>query len=558
MRVPSEIINFLKMKNCNHFYLILSLAIPLFLNACTKKQVVDMMVLNANIYTVDDEFSIAECMVINDGKIVAIGNFNELINHYIPKVKYDAGKKFIYPGFIDAHCHFLSFIKSYDEVSLYGLKSWDETLEKVIQYAATNDNEWIIGRGWDQNLWPEKKFPNNQKLDSLFPDKPVFLVRVDGHAAIANKKALELAGIKPNTKISGGTIFIENGKPSGVLLDKAMDAVLEIIPLPQPQKFAQLAKKAENDLFALGLTSLTDAGLRFNEVMFIDSLQKAGVLNMPIYAMLLPEQKNLEYFLSKGIYKTDKLHIRSFKFYADGALGSRGALLLNDYNDQPNYKGLLLTSPDTLKYYAKLFYEKGFQMNTHCIGDSANRLVLDIYGEVLKETNDYRWRIEHAQVVNPNDIEKFKKFSILPSVQPVHATSDMYWAEERLGSERINHAYAYQSLLKQNGILVYGSDFPVEYPNPLFGFYAAVSRKDQNNFPSDGFNKSEALTREQALRSMTIWAAIGNFEENEKGSLEVGKDASFVVFDRDLLKIHENELHQLKVVNTFLKGKKVY
>ena len=517
-----------------------------------------MMVFNAKIYTVDDEFSMAECMVIHEGKIIAIGNFNELINHYVPKVKYDAGKKYIYPGFIDAHCHFVSFIKSYDEVALYGLNSWEETLNKVAEYASKTKNEWIIGRGWDQNLWTDKKFPNKHKLDSLFPDKPVFLTRVDGHAAIANQKALDLAGIKPTTEIFGGTVMIENGKVTGMLIDKAMDAVIEVIPMPNPEKFLALAKQAEKDLFALGLTSLTDAGLRFDEVMLLDSLQQSGELNMPVYAMLIPEHKNLQHFLSIGIYKTDKLHIRSFKFYADGALGSRGALMLQDYKDQKNYKGLLLASADTLRYYAKLLYDKGFQMNTHCIGDSANRLVLDIYGEVLKDFNDYRWRIEHAQVVNPADLEKFKKYSVLPSVQPVHATSDMYWAEERIGKERIEHAYINQSLLKQNGMLVYGSDFPVEFPNPLFGFYAAVSRKDQSGLPKEGFNKKEALSREQALRAMTIWAAIGNFEEKEKGSLEIGKDATFVVFDKDLMEVPENELHQLKIVNTFIKGKQVH
>lgn len=546
------------MRLAEFFSQVIIALLVLVISACNKKQAVDMMVLNAKIYTVDDNFSTAECMVIHEGKIVAIGNFNELINHYVPRIKYDAGKKYIYPGFIDAHCHFVGFIKSYDEVALYGLKSWDETLLKVAEYASKTENDWIIGRGWDQNLWPDKQFPTKQKLDSLFPDKPVFLTRIDGHAAIANQKALDMAGIKPGVEIFGGTAVSENGKLTGLLVDKAMDAVMAVIPMPKPEKFVQLAKQAEKDLFALGLTSLTDAGLRFNEVMLIDSLQKAGELHMPVYAMLLPEAKNLEHFLNNGIYKSDKLHIRSFKFYADGALGSRGALLLEDYSDKKNYKGLLLASADTLRYYAKLLYDKGFQMNSHCIGDSANRLVLDTYGEVLKEFNDKRWRIEHAQVVNPADLEKFKKFSVLPSVQPVHATSDMYWAEERLGKKRIQHAYAYQSLLKQNGMVVYGSDFPVESPNPMYGFYAAVSRKDQNGFPKEGFNKNEALTRQQALRSMTIWAAIGNFEENEKGSLEVGKDATFVVFDKDIMEVPEKELYQLKVVNTFIKGVKVY
>lgn len=517
-----------------------------------------MIVFNAKIYTVNDDFSIEECMIIDKGKIIAIGNSNELLNKYAPRVKYDAGKKFVYPGFIDAHCHFFGFIKSYDEVALYGIKSWDEIIEKVYSYALNKDNAWIIGRGWDQNLWPEKQFPTKDKLDSLFPDTPVFLTRIDGHAAIANQKALDLAGITINSKINGGTFEIINSKLTGVLIDKAMDAVIKVIPLPESSKFTKLAQQAEKDLFALGLTSLTDAGLSYREVMLLDSLQKADLLKMPIYAMLLPEEKNLQSFLQKGFYKTDKLYIRSFKFYADGALGSRGALLLEEYSDKKEDKGLLLTSSDTLLYYAELLAQKGFQMNTHCIGDSANRLVLSIYAKALKGNNDYRWRIEHAQVVNPDDLKMFKQFNVLPSVQPVHATSDMYWAEERLGSKRVKYAYAYQSLLKQNGLLCYGSDFPVEFPNPMFGFYAAVSRKDQNNFPKNGFNKSEALTREQALKSMTIWAAIGNFEENEKGSIEIGKDATFVVFEKDLIEVPEHELHQLKVVNTFIKGQKVY
>jgi predicted amidohydrolase YtcJ len=540
------------------FYKINFLLVAVLLSACTQKTAVDMMVFNAKIYTVNDSFSIEECMMLDKGKIIAIGNSNELLNHYAPRIKYDAGKKFIYPGFIDAHCHFFGFIKGYDEVPLYGIKSWDETVIKVAEYAANTDNEWIIGRGWDQNSWPDKKFPTKEKLDSLFPHKPVLLTRIDGHAAIANQKALDLAGIKADSKIFGGTVVTEKNKPTGLLIDKAMDAVMQVIPMPNPEKFVKLAQQAEKDLFALGLTSLTDAGLSYKEVMLLDSLQKNNLLNMPVYAMLTPEEENFQIFLNSGIYKTDKLHIRSFKFYADGALGSRGALLLDDYTDVKGDKGLLLTSEDTLLYYAKQLVEKGFQMNTHCIGDSANRLVLNIYAKALKGNNDLRWRIEHAQVVNPEDLKKFKDNTVLPSVQPVHATSDMYWAEERLGKERINHAYTYQSLLKQNGLIVYGSDFPVELPHPMHGFYAAVSRKDQNNFPKEGFNKKEALTREQALKSMTIWAAIGNFEEHEKGSLEVGKDATFIVFDKDIMDVPENELHQLKVVNTFIKGQKVY
>ena len=292
----------------------------------------------------------------------------------------------------------------------------------------------------------------------------------------------------------------------------------------------------------------------------IDQLQQEGKLKIKVYAMITANKEMLDFYLKKGPYKTDRLSVCSFKFYADGALGSRGACLLEPYSDiiEQELYGLQINEADFYQKYAQLIYDKRFQMNTHCIGDSANHLMLTIYGNVLKGVNDKRWRIEHAQIVNPQDMEKFKKFTIIPSIQPTHATSDMYWAKERLGENRVKSAYAYQQLLKQNGIVALGTDFPVEDISPLATFYAAVVRKDKKGFPPNGFQPENALTRQEALKGMTIWAAISNFEENEKGSLEVGKSADFVLLNNDLMTIKEEHILTTKVLQTFINGELVF
>jgi predicted amidohydrolase YtcJ len=369
---------------------------------------------------------------------------------------------------------------------------------------------------------------------------------------------MEISGITPETKVNGGDIFLKYGKPTGILIDNAIELVSQRIPEPDKEQIAHALLSAQKKCFAAGLTGVYDAGLEKQVIDVIDSLDKSGDLQIRIYAMLSPTRENFEAYLNKGIYKTDRLNVRSVKLYADGALGSRGAKLLKDYTDDPGNNGLLLRTPQSFREIIAMAYEKGFQVNTHAIGDSANRLVLTLYGEVLKGKNDRRWRIEHAQVVAPEDFELFGKYSIVPSVQPTHATSDMYWAGERLGPERLKTAYAYKRLLKQSGWLPLGTDFPVENINPLYTFYAAVARKDLKGWPENGFQTENALTRKEALYGMTVWAARSGFEENEKGSLEPGKFADFVVLDKDIMEIPENEIPATGVLKTYIGGVEVF
>ncbi|MBL4593854.1 MAG: amidohydrolase [Flavobacteriales bacterium] len=567
----------------NQIFKLFCLFIILTVMGCSEAKQADLIIHNAKIYTVNDLFDIEEAMVIKDGKIIAIGPEHEILNEYSAKQVIDAKKQAIYPGFIDAHCHFVGYAINLKRVNLVGTTSFDEVIERVVKYASKNDNEWIVGRGWDQNDWEVKEFPTKEKLDSLFPTRPVFLARIDGHAAIVNGEALRRANITYKTKIDGGiitfninqnedniltsnkTLLLENTlnnyqpKPTGILIDNAVQLVSSIIPQPSKKSLEIALLNAQHKLFEVGITTVDDAGLTKDTIDLIDQLQQQGKLKMKVYAMITGNEEMLTYYLKKGPYKTDKLSVCSFKFYADGALGSRGACLISPYSDiKSEYYGLLINETDFFNKYAPLIYEKGFQMNTHCIGDSANRMILDVYGKVLKGVNDKRWRIEHAQVIHPNDFEKFKTYTIIPSIQSTHATSDMYWAKDRLGNKRIKGAYAYKDLLKQNGIIALGTDFPVEGISPIATFYAAVVRKDSKGFPDKGYQMENALSRKEALKGMTIWAAISNFEENEKGSLEVGKAADFVILNNDIIEAQEEKILKVKVVQTFINGENVF
>lgn len=533
-------------------------ACALLFAACSSKKQVDQIFLHGKIYTVDSAFSVAEAMAVSDGKFVAVGTDKEILEQYTADTTIDLQQAPVYPGFLDAHCHFYGYGTGLQTVDLVGCKSPDEMLQRVKDFAKTSTSTWILGRGWDQNAWANKSFPTNDSLNALFPDRPVVLTRVDGHAALANAAALNLARITPETQLVGGLVEVKKGKCTGILVDNAVDLVTQVIPQKTAAEIEQALLVAEKNCFAVGLTTVDDAGLEGNIVRAIDSLQKAGSLQMRIYAMLAPTQENKERYFRIGPYKTDRLNVRSFKIYADGALGSRGACLLHPYKDQANNSGFLLQTPLYFDTIAAECAKYGFQMNTHCIGDSANRYLLSTYAKVLKGKNDLRWRIEHAQVVTAMDKAAFGQYSIIPSVQPTHATSDMYWAGDRLGAERLKTAYAYKELLEQNGLIANGSDFPVESINPLYGFYAAVARKDAASFPKGGFQVENALTREQALRGMTIWAAYSNFEEAEKGSIEAGKLADFVILEKDILKVPIRESRDTKVLATYLGGKKVY
>lgn len=526
--------------------------------SCHQKEKADLLVYNATIYTVDSSFSIAEAMAIKDGKIVATGKTADLEKQYNYKEKLDAEGKFIYPGFIDAHAHFVGYGMSLQTVNLVGTKSWEECIERVKAFAADNKEGWITGRGWDQNDWDLKEFPNNEVLDTLFPDRPVLLTRIDGHAAIANAKALELAGINAGDTLTGGSIEEMEGTLTGILIDNAIDLVTAKIPNATKEQFKEALKDAEQHCFAMGLTTIDDCGLSYSNVEWIKDLHARGDLKMRLYVMLSDSKENYEYAAKNGMIKTDRLNVRSFKVYGDGALGSRGACLLEPYSDKAGHYGFLLSKPEHFDSVASWLSEKQWQMCTHAIGDSGNRTILNIYAKYLKEKNDRRWRIEHAQVVNQQDFSLFGKYSIIPSVQPTHATSDMYWAGERLGTERVKGAYAYQQLLQQNGWMPLGTDFPVEDISTFKTFFAAVFRKDAKGWPANGYQTENALTREEAIRGMTIWAAQSNFEEKEKGSLEKGKFADFVILDRDLMKAAENEILQTVVLKTYLGGEKVY
>ena len=529
------------------------------LAGCQSKQSVDLLVHHAVVYTVNDGFRVAEAFAVKEGRFVAVGSNDELRDRYVASQTIDVGGKPVYPGFIDAHCHFLGYGLSLQNADLVGTRSFAEVVGRVTAHRRNYPNAaWIQGRGWDQNDWPRQSFPDKDTLDALFPNVPVLLTRVDGHAALANQKALNLAGVTVGSRVEGGKVEIKNGRLTGVLIDNAVGLVSRVIPPPNRAQQVAALQNAERNCFAVGLTTVDDAGLDKDAVDTLDSLHRAGGLSMRVYAMLNPTPGNQAHYLAQGPYKTDRLNVRSFKVYADGALGSRGACLLEDYQDAPGERGFLLHPPDYYRQLAATLYRHNFQMNTHCIGDSANRFLLDVYGVVLKGRNDRRWRIEHAQVVSAEDVEKFGRFSVVPSVQPTHGTSDMYWAGERLGQERVKTAYAYRALYRQNQRLAFGSDFPVEDIRPLYGFHAAVARQDAKAYPAGGFQPENALSREDALRGMTIWAAHSNFEEKEKGSIEPGKFADFVVLEEDVMKVAAPRIRNAKVFQTFVNGQQVY
>jgi len=545
---------------------ILIVTISFFMSCSTKKEEVDLIVHNGIIYTVDSAFTIYEAMAVKDGKIVEVNSNKEILSRYESKNNTDLAGKAVFPGFIDAHCHFLGYGLGLQQVNLVGTRSFNEVVEKVVAFsnnqAADGPNanlksksDWLIGRGWDQNDWENKQYPTKRTLDSLFPNRPVFLTRIDGHAALANEMALKLAGINNATKISGGEILKSKNELTGILIDNAVDLVKIVVPANGKEKMEHALLSAQDNCLALGLTTIDDAGLMKNEVDIIDALQKSGKLKMRVYAMLSDSTPNYEYYLKNGPYKTERLNVCSFKFYADGALGSRGACLLYDYDDKQNWKGFLLSEQKHFEEKAKEVLAKGFQMNTHCIGDSAYKIILQAYKKAgAKKEN--RWRIEHAQVVDPAEMKASD--AIIPSVQPTHATSDMYWAKERLGEQRVKYAYAYKDLLTVCGLVALGTDFPVEDISPFKTFFAAVARQDAKGFPKDGFQKENALSREETLKGMTVWAAYSNFEEKEKGSLEKGKLADFIVLDTDIMKCKIEEVLTAKVISTYINGDKVF
>ena len=537
--------------------LVSTAAILLF--SCHLKERVDLIVYHGRVYTVDSAFSRAAAFAVKGGKIVAVGTDKEIMGRYQAVRGLDAGGKAVYPGFIDAHAHFLGYGQSLFAVDLYGSSSFEEVVRRVQLFVAVHPGEpWIIGRGWDQNKFPGKAFPDNARLNALFPSTPVVLERVDGHAVIANAKALELGGVRPDQKLTGGEVETKDGRLTGILIDNAERLVLSKIPPPSAADYEKWLLAGQQNCFAQGLTTLTDCGLNSADIGQIDSLQRAKKLKMRLYVMISDNKANLDYYLPKGPYKTDRLYVKGVKAYADGALGSRGACLLQPYNDKPGWHGFLLSNIGHYDSLAQLLVGTDFQLCTHAIGDSANRMILTVYNKYLGGKNDKRWRIEHAQIINEKDFGLFGKASVIPSVQPTHATSDMYWAGDRLGAQRLKGGYAYKQLLQQNGWLPLGTDFPVEDISPFKTFLAAVFRVDAKGFPTGGFQPENALSREETIRGMTIWAAKADCLEKEIGSIEPGKKADFVILDRDLMEVPQGEVLATKVLRTYSGGEKVW
>ncbi len=533
--------------------LIVSLLLCGLFFSCQEKIPVTTIVKNAKVYTVNADFSIAESFAIKEGKFVAVGTNQEIELKYKASRVIDAKNKPVFPGFIDGHCHFYRLGLQQQKVDLKGTKSYDEVLQKLVEFQKEKNTPFITGHGWDQNDWEVKEFPTKEKLDSIFPNTPVAISRIDGHALLVNQKALEISEISEKSTTEGGEFIQKNGELTGILIDNAKGFVK--IPEPTLQQRAQGLKDAEKINFHYGLTTVVDAGLDKTVIELIDSLQAKNELKIRMYAMVSATQPNLDYYIQKGIIKTDGLHVRSFKVYGDGALGSRGAAMKKPYTDRHNHFGALIYSPERYKEIAEQIAASTYQMNTHAIGDSTNHLILKIYNAVLKGQKNRRWRIEHAQIVDQPDFEMFE--NIVPSVQPTHATSDMYWAEDRVGKERIKGGYAYKKLLDIYGKVALGTDYPVEQVNPFLTFYAAVARKDLNNYPENGYQIENALSREATLKGMTIWNAYASFEENEKGSIEAGKFADFIILNQDIMTVAIEKVPKTQVLETYVGGEKV-
>lgn len=536
--------------------------VSLLLFGC-QKQEVDLIVFNAQVITIDDDLPGAEAFAVDQGKILFVGTQREVFDLFDAKNTLDAQENTIMPGIIDAHAHFYQLGLGLQEVDLRGTTSKEEVIERIAAFEPYKTSEFIVARGWDQNDWSDQSYPTKEDLDVVFPDVPVALQRVDGHALWVNSKALSLADIAASGMVPGGMIMGDGqGRPNGILVDAPCDRIFELIPEPTLAISAQALKSAQDYCFSLGLTGVHDAGLRRPIIELIDSLQQIDVLRIKLEAMVSNIEPDVSHYLAQGPVVKPRLRVGSIKVYADGALGSRGAALRSPYSDDPDHYGAIITPMKDLVILSQRALASGFQINTHAIGDSANVSVLRVYQKALSsannnDANDVRWRIEHAQVVPPEYFEVFSK-NIIPSVQPTHATSDMYWVEERLGKERMNGAYAYRSLLEEAEMIALGTDFPVEYVNPMLTLSAAVYRRDTSGYPESGFYIDEAITREQALKGMTLWAAYANFSEDRRGSLTPGKEADFILLDRNPLNCPKQELSQIKVLKTFIDGHQVY
>ena len=549
----------------------------------------DIVYLHGRMYTMDAQNTVAEAMALVNDRIVGIGSTEYIQRKFKAKKMIDLNGKTVLPGLIDAHCHLLGLGLARLTIDFTGTHSEADAGEKVAQRAAvSNPGQWIRGRGWNQNEWRVKSFPSQKLLNRFAPDNPVYLVRVDGHACWVNKRALELAGVNRHTPdVPGGKIVRDaDGDPTGVFIDAAMELIYKFLPEPSDEELREAIRRATDECASVGLTSVHEMGVESKQVEVYKNLIDQNKFPLRVYAAvdgpgeLWDKMKKERKLIGYG---NNKLTLRALKLYVDGALGSRGAAMIEPYADDPNSRGLTVLSGEALQKLVDESMDKGFQVCTHAIGDRANHSVLDVYEMALKKHHvlDARLRVEHAQVLSPQDILRFKELDVLPSMQPAHCTSDMYWAEKRLGSKRIRGAYAWRSLLNTGIVIPAGSDFPVESPNPFFGIYAACTRQDKNGLPKNvddvrtwfqspadeysdttmfihGWYAHERMTLEEAVRGFTTWAAYAAFEENLKGSLERGKLADFIIIPKDIFQCPSNEIPSIQVESTVVGGKVVF
>jgi len=536
--------------------------------SCTSKKQADLVIIGGKVATVDADFSITEAVVVRNDRIVFVGT-NEDAKGYIGSKTnvIELNGELVLPGLIDSHGHLTGYGKSLEHIDLVGTKSYQEVIDLVKEKVKTVEpGEWIRGRGWDQNDWDIKEFPKHQALSEISPDNPVILSRVDGHAILVNQKSMEIAGIDNNTPDpDGGKIFHKsNGKPTGIFLDNAEKLITEHVPKYSMEKIRSIIANAAKHCIELGLTGVGDAGIPISRIDDYKYLIDNNKMSIRINAMLTDTVvSDINGFFQKykvDSYGNDFLRVKSMKLYADGALGSRGAALLEPYSDDPQNSGLIVTDTPHMLEVCKAALESDFQVCTHAIGDKAIRTMLDIYEEALKENPkaDHRFRIEHSQIVNLDDVTRFAELGVIPAMQPTHAESDMPWTEDRIGAERVKGAYAFRSFINEGIVIPCGSDFPVETNNPLIGIYHAVTRHDENGYPEGGWLPKQKMTIEEAIKGYTIWAAFAAFQEDFLGSIEVGKLADFTILDKDILTVDSMEILNTKPIYTIVGGEIQY
>ncbi|MBT8051555.1 MAG: amidohydrolase [Gammaproteobacteria bacterium] len=528
-----------------------------------------VLLLNARIHTVSAEGSVLKdgaMAVASDGTLAGIGDRKALLAAFPASEQVDLGGHTVVPGLIDSHAHLAGLAQSFTRANLVGAQSKDEVLRRLRDFeAGLPAGAWLLGRGWDQNDWPDPVFPSRRDLDAAFPDRPVWLRRIDGHAGWANSRALaevdrDLTG---DWQDRGGFIHRDStAEPTGILVDKAMDLVERAVPPDSPELLSKALDMATQALVRRGLTGVHEAGTSLDLMALYRSKIEDGAMPVRIYAMADGLNEAHARLCEEGRFRdpSGMLQMRAVKLYADGALGSRGAALLEDYSDEPGNQGLMFMTPEELDRQLRDVLSCGLQVGVHAIGDRANREVLDALERIAPDypDNPGRHRLEHAQILSPADIPRFAALGVIAAMQPIHATSDMYWADERLGEERLEGAYAWQSLADHGAHLALGSDFPVEAVNPFLGLYAAVTRQDLEGWPEGGWQPQQRLTREQALRGYTLDAAYAAFMEQEVGSLEPGKQADFIVIDRDIMTVPPEEIPGTVVLETWVGGKRVF